>query len=622
MASRSTPPTRPKGSATGSKHSPRNPDRPRLRPTASQPQTTSPSSSQGKLDNGTIRPTPQRLLYVWAVMVFGSLALVAKLYQLQIVDGATLRQKAQAQQSVLMNPALPRRPIVDRLGHVLAIDQPAYILYAHPKLFKVPRSEMIGQLAPLLQLYPVELEKLFSQAETGIKVSDSVSEDVAKQIRELRLDGLELTPRQQRLYPQNDLFAEVVGYVNMDRQGQTGVELSQQNLLDRATQRIRVTHRGDDAILPAPLAGLFQTDDLRLQLTVDSRVQRAARAALKQQLQQYGAKRGVVIVMDARDGGLRALVSEPSFNPNQYYKSDLSLLKNWAITDLFEPGSTFKPINVAIALETNTIKPNSVFYDEGQITVDGWPIRNNDYASAGARGSQTITQILMYSSNVGMVHMMAQLKRKEFYRWLQKLGLGRPTDIDLPSETAGQLKTEEQFVSAAIEPATAAFGQGLSLTPLQLAQLHAILANGGNLVVPHVVEGLVDANGQMQWQPDRPPPHRIFSQKTSQTVVQMMTAVVNDGTGKPSQIPRYQVAGKTGTAQKATAEGGYGNARITSFVGILPANAPRYVVLAVVDEPKGDNAFGSTVSAPIVKAVMEVLISLDGIPPSPSNPSR
>jgi cell division protein FtsI (penicillin-binding protein 3) len=195
------------------------------------------------------------------------------------------------------------------------------------------------------------------------------------------------------------------------------------------------------------------------------------------------------------------------------------------------------------------------------------------------------------------------------------MGIGKPTGIDLPSESIGQLKSEAQFVNVGVESATAAFGQGLSMTPLQLAQLLAVIGNGGNLVVPHVVVGLVDVQGNIRWQPKYPAPRRIFSSHTTNTVLQMMTAVVNQGTGKASQIPGYSIAGKTGTAQKANSKGGYGNRTISSFGAILPANAPRFVVLTVIDEPMGDNAFGSTVSAPVVKAVMEVLIGLDGIPP-------
>lgn len=557
-----------------------------------------------------------RLLLVWGIAIAGSLGLALKLYNLQVVQAPVLQQKARSQQMVYLRPFVPRRPIVDRNGNFLATDQPVYMLYAHPKLFKISKQEVAAKLGPILNRSPEELVKQFNQSKSGIRIAYSLSEEVADHIARLHADGLEIIQHYARFYPQQELAADVVGYVNIDHRGQAGVEYGQENLLERDVRTIRLSRSGNGSLMPDLMPeGFLHFDDLRLQLTIDSRLQRAARIALQQQMQQYRAKRGTVIVMDARDGSLLALVSEPTYNPNDYSKYDLALFKNWAVADLYEPGSTFKPLNVAIALENHAIKPDSTFYDGGEITVGGWQIKN---AEPGSHGQLTIAQILQYSSNIGMVQVMRQMKPSVYYSWLERLGLGQPVRIDLPFEAPGQMKSQERFSASSIEPATASFGQGFSLTPIQLVQLHGALANGGKLVTPHVIRGLFDSQGQIYWQPQLPAQRPVFSPTTTQTVIEMMETVVSKGTGKTAQIPGFRIAGKTGTAQKASSKGGYHiSAKITSFVGILPAESPRYVVLAVVDEPQGSgNIFGSTVAAPIVKSVMEALITIEHIPPS------
>ncbi|MGA7935736.1 MAG: penicillin-binding protein 2 [Kovacikia sp.] len=568
-------------------------------------------------------PSVFRLLLVWILLIAGTGGLALNLFRLQVGQGADLKKKAQAQQMIALNMLVPRRQVLDRVGTILAVDRPVFTLYAHPKLFKQPKQEIADKLAPILKLAPAALVKKFDQGESGLQIESSLSENAQDRITELRLDGLELIQQQQRFYPQQEVAADVVGYVNDEHKGQAGVELSQQNLLVRRTKEVTMRRTGDGSMLPDQVpAGFLNIDDYQLRLTIDTRLQRIALAALRQQIKAFNAKRGVVIVMDVRDGSLLTLVSEPSYDPNQYFKYPLERFKNWAVADLYEPGSTFKPLNVAIALQTKAIQPNSTFNDEGQITVGGWPIQNFDYSSAGARGTVTVSDILKYSSNVGMVHIVQAMKSSLYYNWLKRLGLGEVTGIDLPSEVRGQFKDRKTFIESRIEPATTAFGQGFSLTPIQLAQFHATLANGGRLVTPHVVRGLFDSKGQPYWQPKFSTPVQIFSKATTQTVLGMMEKVVKDGTGKVAQVPGYRIGGKTGTAQKANPNGGYyDSAKITSFVGVFPVEAPRYVVLAVIDEPQGGDAFGSTVAAPVVKSVLEALITLDKIPPSGAIPT-
>jgi cell division protein FtsI (penicillin-binding protein 3) len=572
--------------------------------------TTLASNIQNQTSN-----TKSRLFIVWGVLMGAGLVLGINLYNLQIVKGSKLTQQARNQQMVNLRPFMPRRPVVDRNSNLLAIDRPVYTLYAHPKLFNKSHEEMAERLAPILAKDTADLVKTFQSKRSGIVLAPALPEEIIDRVNSLRLNGLELIEKYSRFYPPDDLVADVVGYVNVDRIGQAGVEYSQEKLLERPVQTVRLSRDGNGTLMPnhAP-EGFLHFDDLRLQLTIDSRLQRIARVALKEQMDKFDAKRGAVIVMDALDGSLLALVSQPTYNPNEYGKANISLFKNWTVADLYEPGSTFKPLNVAIALENGVIKPDDMFNDSGSIRVANYTIKN---AMNNGNGRISIAQILQYSSNIGMVQIIQRLKPSIYYNWLERLGLGQKVDTDLPFEVGGRLKSQEEFIASPIEPATTSFGQGFSMTPLQLVQMHGALANGGKLVTPHVVRGLIDTKGQMHDSPTRNISRQIFSAATTQKVVEMMESVVDKGSGKSSQIPGYRIAGKTGTAQKASPNGGYiKGARMTSFVAILPVESPRYVVFALVDEPKGESAYGSTVAAPIVKSVIEALIRLEEIPPS------
>ncbi|WP_245912351.1 peptidoglycan D,D-transpeptidase FtsI family protein [Brunnivagina elsteri] len=559
-----------------------------------------------------------RLFTVWGVLITAGIGLGFNLYNLQIVRGPKLTQQARSQQMVNLRPYMPRRQVVDRQKNVLAIDQQVYTLYAHPKQFTQSRQKVAELLVPILDKDASELEKKFTARNSGIILNSALPEQLADRVSALSLNGLELRQKYARFYPQQDLVSEVVGYVNLDRRGQAGIEYSQEKLLERSVQTVRLSRTGNGTLMPdyAP-EGFPNTDDMRLQLTIDSRLQRAARFALKKQIERYSAKRGAVIVMDAYDGSLLAMVTQPTYNPNDYSKSDISLFKNWAVADLYEPGSTFKPLNVAIALENGVIKPDDTFNDSGTIQVSDRTIKN---AENKRYGRINIAQILQNSSNIGMVQIIQRLRPSIYYGWLERMGLGQKLDTDLPSSVTSQLKSQEEFINTPIEAATTSFGQGFSLTPLQLVQMTGALANGGKLVTPHVVKGLLDSKEQMHYSPTLSEPRQLFSPITTQKVVEMMETVVSEkGTGKKAMIPGYRIAGKTGTSQKASSSGGYqANARITSFISILPAEAPRYVVLAIVDEPKGENAYGGTVAAPIAKSVMEALITTEQIPPSTS----
>ena len=560
----------------------------------------------------------RRLIFIWLVLFLGSMGLGVRVYHLQIVKGEELQQKAERQQQSSLKSYIPRRSVIDSEGNVLAADRVVYTLYVHPALFSKPSEEVAEKLAKILEdTNESELLQRFQQQPTGIRLRDYLTEELADKIRALGISGLDLNTDYERYYPYEKLAANVIGYVQQDdHQGKTGIEFTQQEKLTRLPRKLSAIKRtGQGEVLPISLPPeAVSFDERKLQLTINVSLQRLAHQALKKQMKAFNAKRGTIIVMDVNTGELLSLVTEPTFNPNQYFKYDLEDMRNWAVTDLYEPGSTFKPINVAIALEAGLITPQTKIYDPGKMKVGGWTIRNHDYFSNGGHGEIGIDEILQVSSNVGMIKIIERMSPQDYYNKLQQLGLEQRVGIDLMGETPGYIKPEFQFVNYPIEPATASFGQGFSLTPIKLAQLHSAIANGGYLVTPHVVKGLVNQNGEIFDQKAHPK-KQVFSPQTTQQVLKMMESVVSEGSGENSKIPGYRLGGKTGTAQKAS-NGYYRNGKITSFVSIFPFKNPRYVVLAVVDEPRKPLAFGSTVAAPIVKEILEGLITIKGIPPT------
>ncbi|MGB5973171.1 MAG: penicillin-binding transpeptidase domain-containing protein, partial [Nodosilinea sp.] len=420
--------------------------------------------------------TRVRLLLVWGLLVLSLVAIAGRLAWLQLAQGTSLASLAEQQRFLPSVQRQVRHSIVDRRGNVLAVDQVAYTLYAHPQLFDLSLPEMAATLSPLLSRPESDLLSQFSRQPTGIRLVDGLPEATVDRIRALRLNGLELHPQQQRFYPQQQLFAPIVGFVNTEGQPQAGLELAYQDALSLAPTA--AASQAEPAIDPevygppvetasepptpessspetAP-AGSLPAGNVSLRLTLDSRLQRAAQQELQTVVDRYGAKRGSVMVMDAPSGEILALASVPTYDPNQYYKADLSDLRSWAISDLYEPGSTFKPVNVAIALEAGLITPDDVVSDSGQLQFGEWKIRNHDYASVGGRGPLSITDVLKYSSNVGMVRIMQKMSAADYYTWLQRLGLDRPAGIDLPAEAAGQMKDREQFIQSKVELATTA----------------------------------------------------------------------------------------------------------------------------------------------------------------------
>ena len=559
--------------------------------------------------------------WVFALLCLGLFGLMGRMAWLQLFQAQALEARARSVQTQRTQPLGIRRPIVDRTGRIIALDEERYRLWLHPRYFNLPGDDPVlirppadvaDRLAPLLSIPSTKILKQIGDRPSGIKLLEGLDPETAAAVRATGISGVDLESYLHRVYPQGELFANVVGFLNQERVPQAGLEQSRHDDLQRHELARSLRRGADGTPLPDNLdAGVFFGDDLRLQLTLDARLQALAAKALSAQVKKWNAKKGVAIVMDVTNGELLALASVPTYDPNRYWDFSSARFREWSVQDLYEPGSTFKPINLAIALQEGAIKANGQVYDNGMIKVGGWPINNHDRKVNGVIDFATVLQV---SSNVGMVQAMRRLPADSYWDWLSRLRLDARPDTDLPGAIAGQLKSKEQFTKQPIEPATASFGQGFSLTPLKLVQLHALLANGGRLVSPHITRGLRAGNalasaGTRQGQ-------QLLKPEVTRTVLAWMESVVEKGSGKGVRTPGYRIGGKTGTAQKALNGVYVPGALICSFVATLPIEDPRYVVLVVVDEPQGGNAYGSTVALPVAKSIIDGLLVIEKIPPS------
>jgi len=571
----------------------------------------------------TLSPLSEdRFKIVFLLLCLGLGGLFFRVGWLQVFQSDQLTNKAREVQTEKKKPLGTRRSILDRNGKLVAIDEKRFKLWAHPRYFNFPGDsfgtvrkpeEVAKLLSSPLSKSVNEILQEFGNYSSGIMLAEGLTQEKANEIKKLGISGIDLEAYPQRLYPHGSLFANVVGFLDLDRRPQAGLELS----LDQKLRRIEKTsllRKGADGT-PLPIGvqrGVFDQDQLNLQLTLDVRLQEVAVKEISKQVKEWNAKKGVVMVMDIDTGELLALASTPSYDPNRYWDYSPSLFKEWSVQELFEPGSTFKPINLALALEEGVISPNGEVNDDGLITVGGWPLSNWDRRPNGVL---TFPEVLQVSSNVGMVKIMNKLNASNYWQWLRQLGIDEIPETDLPGAVGGQIKSKQIFVNQPIEPAVASFGQGFSITPLKLAQLHALIANGGKLVTPHITKGL---HGEYESYFKTPTKSKqVLSPEVTNTVLGWMETVVTfyKENGLEVNVPGYRIGGKTGTAQKSQDGLNY-NSKICSFVASLPVDDPRYVVLAVIDEPQRPNAYGATVALPVAKKIIETLLVIEQIPPS------
>ena len=522
------------------------------------------------------------LLGVFALVFAGTLA---RAVWLQGVQASTLEQMASRQHQATTEIPAGRGTIFDRTGEPLAIGEQATTVYADPRSVKHPRQVALAAAKALglnaEKLYPL----LADRSRHFVYVKRKAEPAKAAELEKLKLPGLGFYAEELRYYPQRGVAAHVLGYAGIDNKGLEGLERSlDKSLIGKPGTQTTVTDPAGQVIDVISTKPERAGDDVFL--TIDHRIQANAETVLRETVKQWGAKGGTAIVLDPRDGAVLAMAVAPGFNANAFGSATADRRRNRAVTDVYEPGSTFKVVTVAAALSEKVVAPSTAFTLPTSIRVADRIIHEHE-----PRPTQrmTVAQILSQSSNVGTITLAQMLGRSRVEHWISRFGYGKSTGVDAPGESRGLLPSYWSGSTIGNVP----IGQGIGVTPIQMATAYAAIANGGVMHVPHLVERIGNERAT------RSQGRRVISRTVSAQMMAMLRDVVSaeGGTGAAAKVPGYTVAGKTGTAAKPV-PGGYSTSRyVASFVGVVPAKDPRLVVLVQIDEPHGA-IWGGVVAAP------------------------
>jgi len=559
---------------------------------------------------GVSRGRTTALFCAWIIVLA---LLVLRMIDLQVVRAGVLQRLAIRQQLGLLKLPGRRGTVVDRMGRPLIMNVEVDSVYAVPRAIGDPDA-FAREVSPVVHLTPSEVQARLRRGGPYFAwLVRRQPPSVVGAVAGLRLgDAIGTLPESRRAYPAGSLAASVLGFAGVDDAGLEGLELRYDGAL-RATEGVEVADR--DAVGRE----LVQTqriltpvhDGNTLVLTLDEVIQHIAERELGRAVQDARARDGMAIVMDPHTGGILAVATLPSFDSNQYQDAPPALWKNRAIADVYEPGSTFKLFLAAAALSSGVVAPEDRFPDPGQIRINGFTI--HDAERPTHTSLLTLAEIVKYSSNVGAAQVATRLGKVRFQQYIWQFGFGSPTGIDLPGEAAGIIRPVTQWLGPSLQ--NIAFGQGISVTPLQLLVAASALGTHGLAVQPHVVAVIRDAAGHTIDTPGNVSPHRVIEREVADRILGMMREVVRDGTGTKAQLDGYTVAGKTGTAQRPGPRGGYEpGAYVSSFVGIVPAEAPRLAILVVVDRPRG-MYFGGDVAAPVFREIARQALWYLRVPP-------
>lgn len=548
--------------------------------------------------------SPLWRLRVWQfLLLLAFLAISARLYYLQIVRGPELARKAtlQRQQNNLL---VHRGAITDRHGLPLAIDTTRYDIYVHPDLLKTDLTEASDTLARITKQESFTIKSLLTAGYPVVTIARHLEREQADDLQALNWTGIDIVSRPFRHYPEGQLAAHLLGYVNMDALGQGGVEQAQEAMLrdTGGAAKPQLDGHGRTIALASQEKGSDMTPPLgrHVELTIDNYLQHLAEKELTAMSRHTHALKATAIISEPATGEILAWASYPSYDPNQYSKYPFEVTKNWGMVDVYQPGSTFKILTVASALDLGTIKPNSTFYDSGSLKVGNRVVHNHD----GGHGVLDLLHLFIHSSNVVAAEIALTMTPKQFHNKLKEFGVGSQTGIDLQGESSGLLLDDKLWQP--IDSATTGFGQGaIAVTPIQMVAGVGAVANDGVWVQPHVIRRTYDPHTGVTEKWTEPKKRKVISPENAKLLCKLLADNVDLGTQIAGKVPGYRVAGKTGTAQK-NIQGGRGymaGQTIASFIGFLPANNPQLLCLVVIDGPQTDGRWGNTVAGPVFNAI-------------------
>jgi cell division protein FtsI/penicillin-binding protein 2 len=557
------------------------------------------------------------------VSVFFLLAFVIigiRLFLLQIVNGKSARLLAEDQHSIFTKLLATRGEIkiTDKFSQgpiIVATNIKKPLVYAVPSAIVNPEATAI-KLSGILKMDEKEILTKFADLKRKyVPIKKQLTEAQERAIKELKLSGINFDTEDIRVYPENNLLSQTlgfVGYKEQTKEGLYGVEkYFETELAGKAGQIFQETGAKGAWVFGAARELTPPVDGMNLILSIDKSIQFKVETVLKDAVKKHGADAGSIIVADPKTGQILAMAGYPDFNPNEYNKEENpKVYLNQTVTGVYEPGSVFKPLTMAFAINENKITPSTTYVDTGKVEIDGYEIKNSDLK---AHGKQTMTEALEKSLNTGLIFAKEQIGNQKFYEYVQKFGFGKPTNIEL-SEQKGNLDNLKANIKVNFH--TASFGQGISVTPIQLIQAYTAMTNGGKMLKPTLIKAKVWPDGKTEVINPKVI-GEVINEKTANMVSAMMVNVVENGHGKRAGVKGYYIAGKTGTAQVSRKDGkGYeADLTIGSFIGFGPVEDPKFLMLVRIDHPR-DVTFAESTAAPAFGEIAEFILHYLNIPPT------